>query len=163
VFVNGNRTSSTGTSRQYISRGLDAGRDYTYELRAEVNVDGRTVSDTQVVHVTAGEQAQVAFNLNGNGEQNASAKPKTKLTLNVPADAKVFLAGKETSSTGETREFTSSKMSAGQTWNGYTVRVVANVDGKPVEKVQTIDLTAGDDRQLTFDFGSTDVALTAAR
>jgi uncharacterized protein (TIGR03000 family) len=163
VFVNGNATRSTGTARQYISRGLAAGRQYTYELRAEVTVGDRTISDTQTVQVNAGERAQVAFNLSGNGDQNASTPAKTRLTLNVPTDAKVFLAGKETNSTGERREFISSKMNEGQTWANYTIRVVANVDGKQVEKEETIDLSAGDERELTFDFNANEVALTAAR
>ncbi len=163
VFVNGNPTRSTGSSRQFISRGLQAGRQYTYELRAEVAVNGQTVTDTQVVQLTAGEQTKVAFNLAEKTEQNAAKSTKTKLTLNVPADAQVFLAGQETKSTGEHREFVSSKVAPGGKWDNYTVRVVANIDGQPVEKEQTITLVPGNDQELTFDFGTSDVALTASR
>jgi uncharacterized protein (TIGR03000 family) len=163
IFVNGNPTRSTGTSRQYISRGLTTGRQYTYELRAEMEVAGQTVSDTQTVQLTAGERTQVAFNLAAKAEQNAAKSTKTKLTLNVPADAKVFLAGQETKSTGEHREFVSSKVSAGGKWDNYTIRVVANVNGQPMEKEQTIKLIPGEDQELTINFDTADVALTASR
>jgi uncharacterized protein (TIGR03000 family) len=163
IFVNGKTTTSTGTSRQYISRGLVAGRRYTYEFRAETTVDGKPVTDTQVVQLTAGEQAQVAFNFSERNEQNAAKAASTKLTLNVPADAKVFLAGQETKSTGERREFISTKVTSGGKWDNYTIRVVANIDGKDVEKEETIKLAAGEDRELTFDFEAAEVALTAAR
>jgi len=164
IFVNGNPTRSTGTSRQYISRGLAAGRQYTYELRAELEVNGQTVSDTQMVQVTAGERTQVAFNLAQKAEQNAAKRTRTKLTLNVPADAKVYLAGQETKSTGEKREFVSSKVTEGGKWDSYTVRVVANINGQEQEKEQTIKLIPGEDQELTIGFDApANVALTAAR
>jgi uncharacterized protein (TIGR03000 family) len=163
IYVNGSPTRSTGSSRQYISRGLVAGRQYTYEFKAEMNVNGQTVSDTQVVRLTAGEQTQVAFNLTEKAEQNASRSAPTRLTLNVPADAKVYLAGQETKSAGERREFVSTKVTTGGKWDSYTIRVVANVDGQPVEKEQTIQLLPGENQELTFDFSSPDLALTASR
>jgi uncharacterized protein (TIGR03000 family) len=142
---------------------LVRGRQYTYEFKAELTRDGQTISDTQVVQLTAGERTQVAFNLTGQANQNAAKSNKTKLTLNVPADAKVFLAGHETKSTGERREFVSTKVSDDAKWGHYVIRVVANVDGQTVEKNETIQLVPGEDRELTFDFGSSDIALTAAR
>jgi uncharacterized protein (TIGR03000 family) len=163
IFVNGNPTRSTGIARQYISRGLSSGRQYTYELRAELDVNGQTVSDTQVVRLTAGERTQVAFNLTQKAEQNAAKGTRTKLTLNVPADAKVYLAGQETTSTGERREFVSSKVSGGGKWDNYTIRVVANVSGQPMEKEQTIKLIPGEDQELTINFDAAEVALTASR
>jgi uncharacterized protein (TIGR03000 family) len=163
IFVNGNPTTSTGTSRQFVSRGLRTGRQYTYELKAELSRDGKTLTDTQVVQLVAGERKEVAFKLNEAAEQNASKSTKTKLTLNVPADAKVFLAGQETKSTGEHREFISTKVTDSGKWDNYTIRVVADVNGSPVEKQQTIRLIPGEDREVTFDFGAADVALTASR
>jgi uncharacterized protein (TIGR03000 family) len=163
IFVNGNPTRSTGISRQYISRGLTGGRQYTYELRAEMEINGQTVSDTQVVQLAAGERRQVAFNLEQKAEQNAAKSTRTKLTLNVPADAKVYLAGQETSSTGERREFVSSKVTGGGKWDSYSIRVVANLNGQSMEKEQTIKLIPGEDQELTIDFDAAEVALTASR
>ena len=53
----------------------------------------------------------------------------TSLTLRVPADAKVFLAGNATGSTGEVRHFETATLAAGQVWRNYEVKVQAVVDG----------------------------------
>ncbi len=163
VFVNGAATTSTGTQRQFVSRGLVAGNRYSYEIRAEVTIDGKTVTETKTVSIGPGQQAALAFNMDKAADPVAAGdKVKTKLTLNVPADAKVFLAGRETSSNGEVREFTTSKLTTGGEWNDYTVRVVANVNGHEVSREETITLIGGKDRELNFNFVTDEVAQTAA-
>ena len=37
VFVNGKATTSTGRVREYVSRGLKAGSQYKFEIRAELD------------------------------------------------------------------------------------------------------------------------------
>ncbi|MCC7086373.1 MAG: TIGR03000 domain-containing protein [Pirellulales bacterium] len=162
VFVNGAATTSTGAERQFVSRGLSTGNRYTYEVRAEMQRNGETVTETKSITLGMGEQAHLAFNFNTAAPVAKGEKAKTKLTLRVPADAKVFLSGRETSSTGEVREFTTSKLAPGAEWNDYTVRVVANLDGREVTKEETLTLIGGEDRELNMDFGSTEIAQTAA-
>ena len=164
IFVNGSATTSTGADRQYVSRGLTAGNRYEYEVRAEITKDGNTVTETKNVTLAAGQMVNLSFNFDDNKDAPVASgnKAKTKLTLHVPADAKVYLAGRETSSTGDVREFTTSKLAPGAEWNNYTVKVVANVDGHEVSKDETITLTGGEDRDLTIDFGSNPIASTAA-
>jgi uncharacterized protein (TIGR03000 family) len=113
--------------------------------------------------LAAGQLVDISFNFEGNQEAPvAGKKASTKLTIHVPADAKVYLAGRETSSSGEVREFTTSKLAAGTEWKNYTVHVVTNIDGRDVSKDETITLTGGEDRDLTFDFNSNPIASTAA-
>jgi uncharacterized protein (TIGR03000 family) len=165
IFVNGAATTSTGSERQYISRGLNAGNRYEYEIRAEMTRDGNTVTETKSVTLSPGQLVNLSFNFDQNKEAPVAAgnKAKTKLTIHVPANAKVTLAGRETSSTGEVREFTTSKLAPGAEWKDYTVHVVAHVDGRDVTKDETITLTGGADRDLTFDFkASNPIASTAA-
>jgi uncharacterized protein (TIGR03000 family) len=69
VFVNGYRTKSTGTTRQYVSNGLKPGMSYKYEVRAEMVRDGRLVEDTRVVYLTAGNSESVAFSFDSNPQQ----------------------------------------------------------------------------------------------
>ncbi len=145
VFVNGSKTTSVGSERSYVSRGLQAGFNYTYEVRAEVERDGKIVEETKTVSLQAGRAAHVAFSLNA-GE----AAPSTTLTLNVPADAKVSLAGHETTSAGEVREFTTTKLAAGQAWENYTISVTFEQDGQVVSREKTITLTAGQDQVVDF-------------
>ncbi|HEY2146348.1 MAG TPA: TIGR03000 domain-containing protein [Pirellulales bacterium] len=157
VFVNGRATTSTGNERQYVSRGLENGQRYSYEVRAEVIRDGKTVTETQTAQLTAGSQANLMFKLSAPASTASSVKPpRTALKVNVPADAKVYLSGKETTSTGTSREFTTTTLPEGSTWDNYTVRVVSNGQTKE----ETISLTGGEARELTFDF---DAKVASAR
>ncbi len=151
VFVNGRATTSTGDERQYVSRGLENGQRYSYEVRAEVVRDGKTVTETQTAQLTAGSQSSLTFKLAAPTATASSAKPpRTALKVNVPADAKVYLSGKETTSTGTSREFSTTNLNEGASWDNYTVRVVSNGETKE----ETISLKAGEIRELTFDFDS---------
>ncbi len=152
VFVNGRATSSTGESRQYVSRGLTAGFGYTYEVRAEAMVDGQLVEDTKTVRLEAGDTTELEFDL--------QPRPETVLTVNVPADAKVTLAGTPTSATGDVRVFRTTALPRGQEWSDYLVKVTVERDGKQVTKEEKISLKSGDQRALDFEFDVEKVAST---
>jgi uncharacterized protein (TIGR03000 family) len=79
---------------------------------------------------------------------------KTKLTLRVPADAKVTLAGVETQQTGEVRQFATSKLASGEVWNDYKVVVETTRDGQTVREERTLTLTGGNDQELAVNFDS---------
>jgi uncharacterized protein (TIGR03000 family) len=63
VTINGRVTTTPGSRREYMSRGLVPGYRYTYQVRAYVNRNGRELSDVKTVHLTAGSTANVAFDL----------------------------------------------------------------------------------------------------
>jgi uncharacterized protein (TIGR03000 family) len=156
VFVNGYQTTSVGTERRYVSNGLEAGKSYTYELKAEAVVNGNPVSETKVVKLTAGQTETVAFTFAAPAAPavnfgDADEAPKTKLTLHVPADAKVFISGKETKATGEVREFATTKLAAGKTWDNYLVRIEVTRDGQLVSHEQKLSLVGGESQELEFD------------
>jgi uncharacterized protein (TIGR03000 family) len=144
VFVNENPTTSTGAVRKFVSRGLQPGKSYRFQLRAELmGADGQAMVEEKTVVVTAGERQDVQFAFT----ENASAI-ETAVTLNVPEDAKVYLSGNETKITGSTRTFRTSRLKPGQVWDDYQIEVR---HGDSV-KQQTVRLIAGDQLQLTFDF-----------
>jgi uncharacterized protein (TIGR03000 family) len=151
IFVNGVQTKSLGAERSYVSRGLQRGLNYTYEVRAEVERDGKKIEETKVVSMRAGQNSQLAFDLK-------SAAMTTLLTVHVPEAAKVSLAGNETKSTGAVREFKTTKLAAGETWDSYTVSVSIEREGEMLTQEKTITLKAGDSRELSFDFDSPQVA-----
>src|SRR5207253_2270016 len=116
-------TTSTGAHRRYISRDLAAGYGYTYEVKIEATRDGKLVEETKTVEMRAGQTASLAFNA-------APAKSaETTLTLNVPEDAKVTLAGHPTSATGAVRVFTTTNLSSGKEWSNYKIVVSVERDG----------------------------------
>ena len=81
----------------------------------------------------------------------AVATPKTSLTLRVPADAKVWLAGNETASSGAVRLFETTTLKDGQAWKNYEIKVATVVDGKEQVVSKTIDLVAGKSVELSLD------------
>lgn len=154
VFVNDAPTTSTGMSRQFVSRGLEAGKKYKFDVRVELtDASGTLVSDTKSVTLTAGDRETLSF-------ASMSKTPiQTVVTLNVPADAKVTLAGNPTNATGTTRTFRTGQLKAGDRWDDYVVEV--EHAGKV--KRETLRLLAGDDIALTFHFEEDDKKLVASR
>ena len=83
---------------------------------------------------------------------------KTSLTLHVPADAKISLAGVDTKQSGETRQFATTRLAAGQTWDNYKVVVEMEKNGRTVHEERTIKLIGGESQELSINFDSTAVA-----
>jgi uncharacterized protein (TIGR03000 family) len=77
---------------------------------------------------------------------------KTSLTIHVPADAKISLAGVDTKQSGEVRQFATTRLAAGQTWDGYTVAVEMTKDGQTLREERTIKLIGGKAQELSIDF-----------
>jgi uncharacterized protein (TIGR03000 family) len=150
VFVNGVATTSTGAHRQYVSRNLTDGFDYTYEVRAEITRNGRKIEETKTVTLRAGENTEVAFDL--------KSRPETSLTVFVPHSAKVILAGHETKAVGGVRTFTTTTLDEGAEWENYTVMVEYQQDGRTMTQEKTITLRAGESRTLDFHLDSAKVA-----
>jgi uncharacterized protein (TIGR03000 family) len=149
VLVNGKATTSTGSVRQFVSRGLVPGKTYKFEVHAELDAaDGQIVTEDKTVLVTAGTQEQLQFAF-----AEADAAVKTSLTLNVPEEAKVLLSGNSTRATGNQRVYQTSQLKVGQVWEDYTVEVEVNGQVKR----QSIRLIGGDSLELTFDFESESV------
>ena len=71
------------------------------------------------------------------------------MSVKVPADAKVFVNDRPTTSTGSDREYVSRDLQPGARYN-YTVRAEFVRDGKPVVENQTIQLAAGQNAAVDF-------------
>jgi uncharacterized protein (TIGR03000 family) len=83
---------------------------------------------------------------------------KTRLTLHVPAEASVNLAGIQTKQTGEVRQFTTTKLASGQIWDDYKVVVTMERDGQTLREERTIRLTGGQSQELSINFDSQQLA-----
>jgi uncharacterized protein (TIGR03000 family) len=83
---------------------------------------------------------------------------KTRLTLHVPAEANVTLAGVETKQTGEVRQYTTTKLASGQIWDDYKVVVTLQRDGQTLREERTLKLTGGQAQELSINFDSQLVA-----
>jgi uncharacterized protein (TIGR03000 family) len=83
---------------------------------------------------------------------------KTSLTIHVPADARISLAGVDTKQSGELRQFATTRLAAGQTWDGYKVVVEMNKNGQTLHEERTIKLVGGEAQELSINFDSKAVA-----
>jgi len=64
VTINGMLTKSTGSKRNFVSYGLRPGYTYKYEVKAEIVYEGKIVTETKLVSLTAGDRSGVAFGFN---------------------------------------------------------------------------------------------------
>ena len=95
--------------------------------------------------------------------RGSTIKKRSKAaSIVVAANAQVFLAGNLTKMTGLTRTYTTQKLSAGQDWSGYVVRVAIERNGRTLDQERVITLNAGQQHELSFDF-DTDKLASAAR
>lgn len=141
VFVNGKLTQTEGSVRKYVSRNLKEGRKYEYELRAILD-DGRAL--TKIVDLRAGQFKPVKFNFD-------NVEKITSVTLHVPENAVVTLAGNETKAAGAIRYFSTKSLKPGQIWEDYTVKVSYPVNGRLVTKSRTIKVVGGESHHVRFD------------
>jgi uncharacterized protein (TIGR03000 family) len=89
-----------------------------------------------------------------------ASEAATTLTLNVPDDAEVVLAGNTTAMSGAKRVFATNQLSAGQTWESYKVVVKLEREGQMLTQERTLTVHGGESYELTFDFGA-DLQLAA--
>ena len=161
ITVNGRSTRSMGDLRRYVSRGLQPGKEYRYEIRAQVTRDGQELDETKVVSIRASDQTQLAFNFNS--AKVVAQKPvETRLTVKLPATATLKLAGAETAKSGSVRTFSTTKLAADSKWDGYRVEVTYEHDGRTLTREKTISLKGGDAMTLAFEFDDTELAETKA-
>jgi uncharacterized protein (TIGR03000 family) len=143
VFVNGNSTKATGTTRSFISKDLSPSEAYRFEVQAVYEVDGKEVSQTKTVIAKAGSSESVVF------DPSASDDPvETTLTLNVPEGATVVLANNTTKSDGGMRLYRTKQLKIGEAWDDYKIQVTHN----GVTKEKTIRLIGGDKLEMSFNF-----------
>ena len=115
------------------------------------------VTDTKSIQLGAGETGNLAFEISKDAGQQANAV-RTTVTLHVPADAKVYLSGREMTAGGPVRQFSTSRLGADQEWTNYNVRATIERDGQLVTKEQTISLHGGDNQDIQFDFDTNHLA-----
>ncbi len=162
VFVNEHPTTSTGVEREYISRDLQAGAHYNYSVRVEFLRDGNTVSETKTVLLTAGQTANLDFTQADQSVKSADGA-RTTLIVRLPAEARLYLAGRETKATGSVREFSTTKLAAGAQWTTYAIRAMVERDGQQQVREETVSLKAGESREVSIDFDSQAVDQVASR
>lgn len=84
--------------------------------------------------------------------EQAKVHPVTRLTLDVPPDSRVYLNGTLMRQTGYRRSFATTELGPDQRYLSYPVRVEIDRDGRTLSQEHTIDLRAGQSRELVIYF-----------
>lgn len=156
LFINGNPSYLTGGLRKFAAKGLTDEQQYQYEVKMIVEEGGQSREQTKTVWLVAGEEQTVAFSAAEATVVADAGKPAlltgetTNLTLRVPADAKVWIEGHLTTSTGAVRTFGTRRLAQGEEWADYEVRVATVVAGQEQVAVKKLTLTGGRDTDLTI-------------
>jgi uncharacterized protein (TIGR03000 family) len=78
----------------------------------------------------------------GEQTQTAMASDQVALSIRVPSNAEVTVNGEKMTATGTTRQYTSSGLTAGQTYK-YTVKATWNENGKQMSKERMVEAQPG--------------------
>jgi uncharacterized protein (TIGR03000 family) len=79
LTVDGERTQSTSGTRVFVSPPLEPGKKYQYNLRAEVNRDGRRETTSRTVDVRAGQTSEVNIDFSDLNQGGERLNPPTTL------------------------------------------------------------------------------------
>jgi uncharacterized protein (TIGR03000 family) len=154
VKFNGQLTNRTMEEQSFVTPSLEAGQNYSYQVTAEAERDGKTVTKSQKVTVKVGQQARVDFS-----ELAVTRSPSNtaKVTVVVPEGAKVFV---DNVAIGSQRTFETPTLEAGRSYY-YTIKAEVAHNGKPETESQRVIVQAG--RTVTVEFKKLTTALTVSR
>jgi uncharacterized protein (TIGR03000 family) len=121
---------------------LEPGHTYAYVFRAEATRDGKSVVRERKVTVRAGEAAQVDFT-------DAPAKASARVTIVLPADARLIVEGVTYPEGAGKRTFDTPDLEAGRTYS-YTMRAEVTREGRLLKEERRVQVEAG--REVTVEF-----------
>jgi uncharacterized protein (TIGR03000 family) len=123
---------------------LRQGYLYTYNFTARVVRDGKTVAYTKQVKVRAGESATADFT-----KLAAEGKDSARITVKLPADARLYVDGALCPLTSDTRSFTTPELNAGQKYY-YTLKAEVLRGGEAHTARKRVIVEAGKDVAVEF-------------
>jgi uncharacterized protein (TIGR03000 family) len=162
LYVDGELSEQTSTTRTFISPDLQLGKDYSYTLKMEANKDGRTAVASKRVIVRAGAVTRVNFtDQNSAGTVRPEEKPApARVTVQLPTDARLLVDGVASPLTSSTRTFDTPALEPGRKYF-YILTAEVVREGRPVSDSRRVLLQAG--KEVKVDFGNVAAFTTASR
>jgi uncharacterized protein (TIGR03000 family) len=151
LFVDGQAVPLSGNARTFRTPALEAGREYYYSVKVEAVRDGQTVSKVERVVVAAGRTVRVDLSdLAGTATPKEEAAGPARVTVELPADARLFIDDVACPLTSATRSFETPRLEPGQKYT-YTLRAEIVRDGKTVSKLRKVEMQAGSKVNVKFE------------
>ncbi len=154
LYANGHLTTLTSGERDFTTPSLEKGRDFQYAMKIEYVRDGKTITDNQVVKVRAGEVSLVSF-----VDQARAETVTSKVTVNLPQGAKLFVEDQPRNLPVGVKEFQTPQLQKGVEYT-YSFRAELVKDGKTVAKTQRVMFKAGE--PVNVDFTDMETSTTAS-
>lgn len=154
LYANGQLTTLTSSVRDFTTPTLERGHDFQYAMKVEYVRDGKTVTESQVVRVRAGQVSVVDF-----ADQSVAATATSKVTVQVPQGAKLFVENQPRNIVSGKNEFETPKLQKGAEYT-YSFRVELAKDGKNQSQTQRVSFKAGE--PINVDFREIDATSTAS-
>lgn len=143
LYIDGQRTPLTSTSRVFATPTLAPNQNYYYTLKAEALRDGKVVEETRRVVVRAGSVAQVELrNLEQVVTETTAVAAAARITVRLPEEAKLFVDGQACPLTSTPRSFDTPKLEAGRKFY-YTLKAEMVRDGQTMVQSQRVVIEAG--------------------
>jgi uncharacterized protein (TIGR03000 family) len=140
LYAEGQATTLTGTQRVFLTPDLSAGRDFQYSLKLE----GETGTETKQVVVRAGHRTVVDFT------GPAVEKAASPVTVNLPANAKLFVDGVPATVAGGTTKFRTPELVKGKAFTYEFRAEVEKADGRTDVQTRTVTFKAGEPVSVDF-------------
>jgi uncharacterized protein (TIGR03000 family) len=163
LFVDGKETNQQSrTSRSFFTPRLERNQDYSYTVKAEITRNGQTVSESKRVVVRAGQVSSVDFGDMSNtvARSVTPAGAPARITVTLPADARLFVDDVACNLTSGTRSFDTPKLDPGREYS-YVLKAEVERDGKMRTDTRRVVFQAG--KQVAVDFRSLESVSTASR
>ncbi len=144
LSIDGRAIARTSAEETFRTPELEPGYSYTYVFKAEFVRDGRPVALTKEVHVRAGKTSEADFT-----KLTTVSKEVARVTVKLPADARLYVDGVPCPLTSATRSFNTPELETGRSYY-YTLKAEFVRDGAPHTLSKRVTVEAG--KQVTVEF-----------
>jgi uncharacterized protein (TIGR03000 family) len=163
LFVDGKEANLKNRgSRSFFTPKLEPNQDYFYTVKAEMTRNGQTVSESKRVVVRGGQVSAVDFGDMSNtvARSVTPTSAPARITVKLPADARLFVDDVACNLTSGTRSFDTPKLEPGREYS-YVLKAEVERDGKMRTDTRRVVFQAG--KEVSVDFGKLDGVTTASR
>ena len=162
LFVNDRQVE---LAPSFLTPELKAGEVGEYDFRVEVPRGGKVVTRTSRVTLRAGSVVRLAYEdmaFAGEREKGSAENvaASTRITVRLPADARLYVHGKFCPLTSSSRSFVTAKLEPGTKYF-YTLRAELVRDGRKLSESRQVTFKAGE--RVTVHFNNLGTTQTSRR
>jgi uncharacterized protein (TIGR03000 family) len=162
VFVNDTRIE---TASSYLTQPLESGKEYVLNIEAVVARDGQSVNRVKQLTIRAGDEVRLAFQDMDLADASSSrtgggAGGVARITVRVPADARLTVHGVDCPLGSDTRTFDTPALEPGQKYY-YLLKAEVVRDGRTIAQTKRIDFRSGE--RVTVSFEDLEANVVSAR